>query len=259
MCEYQACHSKYPQDEFLCNTTWKLRNKAGKKSHSLDQADNGAMRVLYNHYLDAKQLQGRSNISRLCADDLQLLKQPLASFESKTATKCVIWGKIACFKCWECGVIPCCYKNRASLNTFCAVLTYMMTHLYVFWCMTRKTQILKTNFLMQKKWKILLTSGNGTYNIIDMGWTGMGINLGCIFMLSFWSIILSSEFYIIMVQNWFVKINVQVAIMPSKVQYLYILCINHSFQGRTNNEYIVTVSWVKWQNLRPHTVSQCMW
>ncbi len=46
MCEYQAHHSKYLGDKFLLNTICKQWNKRGKKIHSLDQTDNGAMRVL---------------------------------------------------------------------------------------------------------------------------------------------------------------------------------------------------------------------
>ncbi len=121
-------------------------------------------------------------------DDLQLLKQHLASFESKSAAKCVVCGEITCFKCWECGGIPCCFKDGASLNTISCCIDLHDDSFFGLLMHNQKNYYKKANSeykppKAEEVKKILLTLENSANNIMQTIWMGMGINLGCIFYL----------------------------------------------------------------------------
>ena len=114
MCDYRPQHMQYPGDKSMRSTTQlrkKLRGQRKKDREALDIGDDGRFRVSYEQYLDAKCPRGR--VSRLCSDNLVLLKEHLNSCERCSEGTCDVCGR----KCYNrCGICMkhCCFKSGTS-------------------------------------------------------------------------------------------------------------------------------------------------
>ena len=71
----------------------------------LEEASDGAERVSYEAWLDAKFPRGRSTASRLCGNT-DLLKQHIRPFEKAGKHSCVVCGKPYFWKCSLCPSHP---------------------------------------------------------------------------------------------------------------------------------------------------------
>mmetsp|Transcript_36628 Transcript_36628/g.44777 ORF Transcript_36628/g.44777 Transcript_36628/m.44777 type:complete len:209 (-) Transcript_36628:51-677(-) len=122
ICEYCAADMLYPGDKELRLTNQSLTKRRGKRSleAALESCSDGAFRVSYRLYLDAKRPQGGD--SRLCSDNLTLLKRHMNSFNLQSSNgKCQICGNVTWFKCEKCG-LHCCYKDgNSAASVTCSI------------------------------------------------------------------------------------------------------------------------------------------
>ena len=75
--------------------------------------NDGNFRPSYEHYLDAKRPRGRGVKTRLCSDDIGLLKEHLNSFVTCGAGTCVVCGQRCFSKCSICQ-LHCCWKAESA-------------------------------------------------------------------------------------------------------------------------------------------------
>ena len=85
--------------------------------------DNNTKRVLYDKYLDVKMPKERFKKSRLCADNLTLLKEHINSMVCKHRAKCHYCGKNTFMMCMLCGVHVC-FKDSTNTTSLSCVLHY---------------------------------------------------------------------------------------------------------------------------------------
>jgi hypothetical protein len=78
---------------------------------ALETCDDGTKRVSYNQYLDAKQPRARTQGTRLCSGNIELLKEHIRSFNLLgTRAKCQMCGEFTVAICGKCG-LNCCFKD----------------------------------------------------------------------------------------------------------------------------------------------------
>ncbi len=126
MCEYRAANLQYPGDEFVRNATKTLKKKRGKNKRledSLEKCEDAKFQVSYAQYLDAKRPRGKD--SRLCSNNLDLLKEHLRSFKSANVGRgqCQVCGKTCYFKCTKCDV-HCCFKDDGNASSVSCCIDY---------------------------------------------------------------------------------------------------------------------------------------
>ena len=117
LCEYRARNRQYPGDEIMREATQQHKRRRMTKAHerrlleALETCDDGTKRVSYNQYLDAKRPRARTQRTRLCSDNLELLKEHIQSFNlSGTRAKCQMCGEFTVAICGKCG-LNCCFKD----------------------------------------------------------------------------------------------------------------------------------------------------
>ena len=126
MCEYQASELEYPGDLSLRNATQTKKRDRGKRKRrgdALERCSDDVFRVSYGQYVDAK--KPRRQKTRLCSDDLDLLKEHLRSFTHGTKGVCQICGKAD--QEWRCGICnkTVCYKDaRGKSNMVSCSMDY---------------------------------------------------------------------------------------------------------------------------------------
>ena len=123
MCDYSAKNRAYPGDEFLRSVTRLSKKRRTDLRTALDVADDGTKHVSYNHYLDAKHPRGTRSVSRLCGDDLDLLKAHLNSFYKTSQGKCQVCGKDVYYKCGKCDK-HCCFKSELKMMSISCCLDF---------------------------------------------------------------------------------------------------------------------------------------
>ena len=123
MCDYNARNCAYPGDEFLRSVTRLSKRQRTDMRTVLDVADDGTKHVSYNHYLDAKHPRGKGSVSRLCGDDLDLLKAHLNSFYKTSQGKCQVCGKDVYYKCGKCDK-HCCFKSELKMMSISCCLDF---------------------------------------------------------------------------------------------------------------------------------------
>ena len=115
MCEYRAVNLQYPGNEKMRASTQTNRRKRRCRDDTLELCDDERFRVSYNHYLDKKLPRGLK--SRLCSDNLTLLKEHLHSFEKAGKGICQVCGKKECYtRCKLCN-LHACYKSGTTMTT----------------------------------------------------------------------------------------------------------------------------------------------
>ena len=75
--------------------------------------DNNTKRVHYDKYLDVKIPKERLKKSRLCSDNVTLLKEHINSMVCKHKAKCHYCGKNTFMMCTLCGVHVC-FKDNTN-------------------------------------------------------------------------------------------------------------------------------------------------
>ena len=122
MCEYRAANMLYAGDKELRSATQspKKRRAKGHIAEALESCNDGTFRVSFDQYLDAKRPRGGD--SRLCSDNLTLLKEHLNSFNLQSNKgKCQVCGNVTWSKCEKCG-LHCCYKDgKSAADVSCSI------------------------------------------------------------------------------------------------------------------------------------------
>ena len=127
MVQYKSHHMKYPGDEKMRSTTIKNQERRGDNLSSLTTCDDQVKRVSYAQYLDEKKPRGRK--SRLCSDDLLLLKEHLNSMKKSHAAKCSMCGELTHMECQLCKK-HICFKSGPKISSISCCLDYHNDHLY---------------------------------------------------------------------------------------------------------------------------------
>ena len=115
MCEYKAAKWKYPGDAQLREATVIPRKRRGpaRVPHDVDE---GVLRVSWDKYLLAKRPPGRGVHSRLCDNNIDLLKKHLRSFVRTHKAVCNVCGNFTFMRCTLCD-LPCCFKENANMSS----------------------------------------------------------------------------------------------------------------------------------------------
>ena len=85
----------YPGDTSMRTMAqWPAKRRGPKRRKDYPVRDeDGTFRPSYEHYLDAKRPRGRGVKTRLCLDDIGLLKEHINSFVTCGAGTCVVCGQ----------------------------------------------------------------------------------------------------------------------------------------------------------------------
>ena len=126
-CEYRTVDLNYPGDKQFNH--YKQLNKAQKEARikTLERAADGKIRVTYDVWEANKYPRCRSETSRLCSDNIALLKDHLASFkgshEKAGRGKCVVCGNRCYWKCTLCPGEPrmCLKEDKQGNKLSCAL------------------------------------------------------------------------------------------------------------------------------------------
>lgn len=122
MCNYRAKHNAYPGDKGLRNSTKVHRSRRGKrKADELEVSADQTLRVSYDQYLDAKNPRGRDKKSRLCSDDLGLLKTHINSMKKLNKSSCQVCGKPCWMKCTICNKTVCLKSDSFGSSLSCCI------------------------------------------------------------------------------------------------------------------------------------------
>ena len=114
MCEYKAARLKYPGDAQLREATVIPRKRRGQARVPHD-VDERVLRVGWDKYLAAKRPAGRVT-SRLCDNNMDLLKKHIRSFVRTHKGICNVCGKPTYTKCTVCN-LACCFKESANMSS----------------------------------------------------------------------------------------------------------------------------------------------
>ena len=125
MVTYKARDMRYPGDEKMraSTQTGKRYRGTSEGGTAIMTLDNNTKRVHYDKYLDVKMPKERFKKSRLCADDMTLLKEHINSMVCKHRAKCHYCGKPTFMMCMLCGVHVC-FKNSTNTASLSCVLHY---------------------------------------------------------------------------------------------------------------------------------------
>jgi hypothetical protein len=109
MVQYKSSNLHYPGDEKMCKNTQMNKKKHGTSDIGLIKCNNHIKRVFYLLYLDEKNRGGKK--TRLCADNMSLLKQHLNSMKRVHLATCQMCGKKTYMECQICKKHVC-FKRR---------------------------------------------------------------------------------------------------------------------------------------------------
>ena len=145
MCEYAAKRQRYPGDNKMRTSTRVPRRRRGTREereridNCLAIADDGRFRVSFNMYVDAK--MPRRGDSRLCSDNIQLLKKHLNSYEAnKTRAACLVCGNTKNWnRCMLCNA-PVCWKSGSNMGSLSCSLDYHSDEFFGL-CMNDRMQL----------------------------------------------------------------------------------------------------------------------
>jgi hypothetical protein len=101
MVQYSSSNLHYTGDAKMQKATQINRKKLGKDEEVLVEFDDHMKRVSYLQYLDEKQpCKGKE--SRLCSDNLMLLKKHINSMKKVHGASCNMCGKLTFMECQLC-------------------------------------------------------------------------------------------------------------------------------------------------------------
>jgi hypothetical protein len=126
-CMYRSADTSYPGDNQFHSYKQLNKKQRARRMAALEEAKDGKRRVSYSCWSDEKFPRSRSATTRLCSDDIGLLKEHLASFKGSTDKagrgKCVVCGKMCFWKCTLCPGQPrmCLKENRSGNKMGCAL------------------------------------------------------------------------------------------------------------------------------------------
>jgi hypothetical protein len=125
MVTYKARNVRYPGDEKMRGSTQTGKRYRGTNDDgvAIVTLDNNTKRVHYDKYLDMKMPNERLKKSRLCSDNMTLLKEHINSMVCKHKAKCQYCGKLTFMVCTLCGVHVC-FKDSTNQTSLSCVLHY---------------------------------------------------------------------------------------------------------------------------------------
>ena len=125
MVTYKAKNLRYPGDEKMRGSTQTGKRYRGTNDDgvAIVTLDNNTKRVHYDKYLDMKMPKERLKKSRLCSDNMTLLKEHINSMVCKHKAKCQYCGKLTFMVCTLCGVHVC-FKDSTNQTSLSCVLHY---------------------------------------------------------------------------------------------------------------------------------------
>ena len=111
---------QYPGDKKMRTTTLKNKGKRlGIDESAIVASRDNEKRVTYNQYLDKKQPRGKK--SRLCAGDLDLLREHFNSMTRVSAGTCQWCGKQTFMRCNLCKKHVCLKSGGSATSLSCCV------------------------------------------------------------------------------------------------------------------------------------------
>jgi hypothetical protein len=119
MCEYRARKREYPGDDKMREATQQCKKRRRGRAYekrlieALETCDDGSKRVSYDQYLAAKKPRSRAETTRLCSDNIDMLKKHINSYNFKaTRAKCQVCGAPCSSRCGTCGLSACFKSER---------------------------------------------------------------------------------------------------------------------------------------------------
>jgi hypothetical protein len=115
MVQYRSSNLQYTGDAKLQKATQINRKKQGIDEEALVECDNHIKRVSYLQYLDEKQPR-KGKESRLCSDNLMLLKKHINSMKGVHGASCNMCGKLPFMECQLCQKHVC-FKSGKGMTS----------------------------------------------------------------------------------------------------------------------------------------------
>ncbi len=120
MVQYRSSNLQYPGDAKLRKATPINRKKQRIDEEALVECDNHIKRVSYSQYLDEKQ-PCKGNRSRLCSDNLTLLKKHTNSMKKVHGVSCNMCGKLTFMECQLCKKHVCFKSGKGMTSLSCCI------------------------------------------------------------------------------------------------------------------------------------------
>jgi hypothetical protein len=120
MAQYRPSNLHYPGDAKMHKTTQINRKKQGIGEEALVECDNHMKRVSYLQYLDKKQPR-KGKESRLCLDNLMLLKKHISSMKKVHGASCNMCGKLTFMECQLCKKLVCSKNGKRMTSLSCCI------------------------------------------------------------------------------------------------------------------------------------------
>jgi hypothetical protein len=120
MVQYRSSNLQYPGDAKMQKATQINRKKQGIDEEALVECDDHIKRVSYLQYLDEKEpCKGKE--SRLCSDNLMLLKRHINSMKKVHGASCNICGKLTFMECQLCKKHVCFKSGKGMTSLSCFI------------------------------------------------------------------------------------------------------------------------------------------
>jgi hypothetical protein len=120
MVQYRSSNLHYPGDAKMQKATQINRKKQGIDEEALVECDDHMKRVSYSQYLDEKQPR-KGKESRLCLDNLTLLKKRINSMKKVHGASCNMCGKLTFMECQLCKKHVCLKSGKGMTSLSCCI------------------------------------------------------------------------------------------------------------------------------------------
>jgi hypothetical protein len=120
MVQYRSSNLQYPGDAKMQKATQINRKKQEIDKEALGECDNHIKRVSYLQYLDEKQPR-KGKESRICSDNLMLLKKHFNSMKKVHGASCNMCGKLTYMDCQLCKKHVCFKSGKGMTSLSCCI------------------------------------------------------------------------------------------------------------------------------------------
>jgi hypothetical protein len=120
MVQYRSSNLHYPGDVKMQKATQINKKKQGIDEEALVECDDHMKRVSYLQYLDEKQPR-KGKDSRLCSDNLTLLKKHINSMKKVHGASCNMCGKLTFMECQLCKEHVCFKSGKGMTSLLCCI------------------------------------------------------------------------------------------------------------------------------------------
>jgi hypothetical protein len=166
MVQYKCSNLQYPGDEKMRKNTQMNKKMSGTSDIGLIECNDHIKRVSYLLYLDEKKQRGGKK-TRLCTENMTLLKQHLNSMKRVHLATCQMCGKKTCMECQICKKHVC-FKSGKSMSSLSCCIDFHDDLRYGLGFMdcvelfgVKKSQFMKANAIEVRKTKIHMKKGGG--------------------------------------------------------------------------------------------------